>query len=97
MHDKNVELASPTIMTIQEFSQLPLDEMTNYLWDNGVCISQRRFSKLNVVCIFQIDTFFVEATYSSQDNRVEVIQPIIELREWEAYVDCLLRNELYTS
>ena len=97
MHDKNVELASPTIMTIQEFSQLPLDEMTNYLWDNGVCISQRRFSKLSVVCIFQIDTFFVEATYSSQDNRVEVIQPIIELREWEAYVDCLLRNELYTS
>lgn len=84
-------------MTIQEFSQLPLDEMTNYLWDNGVCISQRRSSKHNVLCIFQIDTFFVEATYSSQDNRVEVIQPIIELREWEAYVDRLIRKELYTS
>jgi hypothetical protein len=97
LHNKVLEQLSPKIMSIQEFSQLPLDEMTNYLWDNGVCISQRLASKKAVVCIFQIDAFFVEAVYSSKDNRVERIQPIIELREWDAYVDCLIRSVIYQS
>lgn len=77
-------------MTIKEFRNLPLDEKTNYLWDNGVCLGQRMVQNSYVVCIFSLNDFFVEARYSKNNNKVDAIMPLTDVMEWEAYVDRVL-------
>lgn len=78
------------IMNITKFSQMPLDEKTNYLWDHGVCTTQRLVRNEYVVCIFRLEDFFVEARYSKHDNCVKDVKAIKELDLWEAYVDLQL-------
>ena len=80
------------IMNITKFNKMPLDERTNYLWDHGVCTSQRLVKNEYIVCIFQLDNFFVEARYSTNDNCVDDVKPIQELNLWEAYVDLELKS-----
>jgi hypothetical protein len=80
-------------MTLSQFDNLPLDEKTNYLWDNGICEFQRMLGKNHVVCIFEIHDFFVEACYSRADNCVESVEPIYELPEWEAYMKGVVKNQ----
>lgn len=84
-------------MNIENFNHLPLDEKTNYLWDNGVCLSQRIVSEGDIICIFHVDDFYVEAIYSKNNNRVDSILPIINLKKWEMYVDTFLMQLLYRS
>ena len=79
-------------MNITKFNKMPLDERTNYLWDHGVCTSQRLVKNEYIVCIFQLDNFFVEARYSTNDNCVDDVKPIQELNLWEAYVDLELKS-----
>jgi len=80
------------IMNITKFNKMPLDERTNYLWDHGVCTTQRLVKNEYIVCIFQLDNFFVEARYSTNDNCVDDVKPIQELNLWEAYVDLELKS-----
>lgn len=82
---------NPLNMKIEDFNKLPLDERTNYLWDHGICTSQRLIRNEYIVCIFELEHFFVEARYSTNDNRVDDVQPISELNLWESYVDLELR------
>jgi hypothetical protein len=84
-------------MTIEEFSALPPDEKTNYMWDHGVCLGQRLYPERFIICVFQIDDFFVEARYSKNNNRVNLIRPIAEVAVWEAYVDRTLRQLVQLS
>ncbi len=84
-------------MTLEEFTALPLDEKTNYLWDYGVCIGQRLHPEKFIVCIFHLEDFYVEALYSRNNNRVNQIRPLRELPEWEAYVECTLRQLVQLS
>lgn len=79
-------------MEISEFNKLPLDQKTNYLWDNGICLNQRLVKNQYIVCIFSLDTFYVEAVYSKRNNKVDRIAPINDLRKWEAYVDAVIMN-----
>jgi len=80
-------------MKIKRFTNLPLDEKTNYLWDHGVCLNQRLVDNSHIVCIFSLDDFFVEAIYSKNNNRVNSIAPV-DLRNWEAYVDLIIHKML---
>jgi hypothetical protein len=54
-------------MNIKNFNHLPLDEKTNYLWDNGVCLSQR--SILPIINLkkweMYVDTFLMQLLYRS--------------------------------
>lgn len=84
-------------MKIDSFSKLPLDEKTNYLWDHGVCLNQRLVDNQHIVCIFSLNDFFVEAVYSRENNRVDSIRPIIELRKWESYVDAIIMESFHLS
>ena len=45
-----------------------------------------------ILCIFEINGFYVEAIYSKQNNRVNAILPIMGMESWEAYVDQVIRN-----
>ena len=83
-------------MKIKRFTNLHLDEKTNYLWDYGVCLNQRLVDNSHIVCIFSLDDFFVEAIYSKNNNRVDSISPV-DLRNWEAYVDLTLHEMLNPS
>lgn len=74
-------------MTIRDFSQLPLDEKTNYLWDNGVCLGQRLVDRSYIVSIFDLGGFFVEVKYSSANTGIDLIRIMEEVIDWEAYVD----------
>ena len=84
-------------MTIKNFDHLPLDEKTNYLWDKGVCLSQRVIDAGDIICIFHVDDFYVEATYSRNNNRVDRIVPIPEIKKFEVYVDTLILQLLHQS
>lgn len=84
-------------MKIKDFNSLPFDEKTNYLWDHGVCLNQRLVDEGFIICIFEVDNFFVEAVYSRNNNCVNSIVPIIELKQWEGYVDCVLLQLLAQS
>ena len=84
-------------MTLNEFNQLPVDEQTNYLWDHGVCLGQRLFRGRYIVCIFSLDDFFVEARYSKHNNGIDSILPLTDVMMWEAYVDQVVRQQLYLS
>jgi hypothetical protein len=84
-------------MRISDFNNLPFDEKTNYLWDNGVCLNQRLVDNSFIVCIFEVDSFFVEAIYSRNNNSIDSIVPIIELKQWEGYVDCVILQLLSPS
>lgn len=84
-------------MTLDQFTKMPVDEQTNYLWDNGICLGQRMFQNQYIVCIFSIDNFFVEARYSKNNNGVDAILPLRDVLEWEAYVDRNLRQLIYLS
>ncbi len=77
-------------MDIIKFTQLPQDEKTNYLWDFGICLGQRLIRQEEIICLFQVDLFYVEAIYSRENNRVESIRPLLEMPEWEAYVELIL-------
>jgi len=79
-------------MELNLFNRLPLDEKTSYMWDNGVCLAQRIVENRYILCIFQLDEFFVEAIYSRRNNRVNAILPIADIPEWEGYVDQVLSS-----
>jgi hypothetical protein len=84
-------------MNIDQFRHLPLDEKTNYLWDNGICLNQRMVNNEYIVCIFSLADFFVEAVYSKKNNRVDRISPILGQKSWERYVDGILHQLLSLS
>lgn len=91
------EFTSTMIMDLTAFNRLPLDEKTNYMWDHGVCLSQRIVENRYILCIFELNGFYVEAIYSRRNNRVNAILPIAELPEWEGYVDQVLTNLLHLN
>jgi hypothetical protein len=37
-----------------------------------------------------LDAFYVEAVYSRENNCVDEISPLLELPQWDAYVDLVL-------
>ena len=51
-------------MDITKFTRLPQDEKQNYLWDYGVCLGQRLIGEHEIVCLFELDAFYVETVYS---------------------------------
>ena len=67
------------------------------MWDHGVCLAQRVIENRYILCIFEVNDFFVEAIYSRRNNRVNAILPIADLPEWEAYVDQTLNQLLKLS
>ena len=77
-------------MDITKFTRLPKDEKTNYLWDFGVCLGQRLIGEHEIVCLFELDAFYVKAVYSRENNCVDDISPLLELPHWDAYVDLVL-------
>ena len=79
-------------MDLRTFNPLPLDEKTNYMWAHGNSSSQRMVENRYILCIFEINGFYVEAIYSKQNNRVNAILPIMGMESWEAYVDQVIRN-----
>ncbi len=79
-------------MDLRTFNRLPLDEKTNYMWDHGNCISQRMVENRYILCIFEIEGFYVEAIYSKQNNRVNAILPIMGMEAWESYVDNVIEK-----
>jgi len=80
-----------TAMDIRTFNRLPLDEKTNYMWDHGDCLAQRLVEDRYILCIFEMNGFFVEAIYSKQNNRVNAILPVTGMDAWNAYVDRVVR------
>ena len=84
-------------MDLQSFNRLPLDEKTNYMWDQGVCLAQRIIENRYILCIFELGGFYVEAIYSRRNNRVNAILPIADLPEWEGYVDGTVKRLLQKS
>ena len=84
-------------MDLTAFNRLPLDEKTNYMWDHGVCLAQRIVENRYILCIFELNGFYVEAIYSRRNNRVNAILPIADLPEWEGYVDQVLINLLHLN
>jgi len=77
-------------MDIVKFTELPKDEKTNYLWDFGICLGQRLIGESEIVCLFEVNEFYVEAVYSRENNSVDQILPLLEVPQWEAYVDIVL-------
>ena len=86
-----------TAMDLRTFNRLPLDEKTNYMWDNGDCLAQRLVEDRYILCIFEMNGFFVEAIYSKQNNRVNAILPVTGMDAWNAYVERVLRYTLEDS
>lgn len=84
-------------MTRIEFSQLPPDEKTNYLWDYGICFGQRMVGKHYILSIFQLEDFFVEARYLRDNSGVSSIRVIREFPEWEAYIGRTIRRLYHLS
>ncbi len=77
-------------MDIVKFTKLPKDEKTNYLWDYGICLGQRLVGEYEIICLFELDEFYVEAVYSRENNKVDQITPVLEMPHWDAYVDLVL-------
>lgn len=84
-------------MTTTQFERLPLDEKTNYLWDNGICFGQRLVQGSYILSIFSLDHFYVEAKYSRQNNRVDHIRVVREFPEWESYVSRTVSQLLHLT
>ena len=81
-------------MKLDTFNRLPLDQKTNYMWDHGTCLAQRIIENRYILCIFEVNGFFVAAIYSRRNNRVNAILPIADIPQWEGYVDQVLTNLL---
>ena len=81
-------------MDLTSFNRLPLDEKTNYMWDHGTCHAQRIVENRYILCIFELNDFYVEAIYSRRNNRVNAILPIADLPEWQGDVARGLTNLL---
>lgn len=84
-------------MDIQFFERLPLDEKTNFLWDRGVCLNQRVVGEREIICIFSLEDFYVEAVYSRENNCVNSISPLMNQRSWSIYVECVVQELLIQS
>ena len=91
-HIEPPHILSP--MKLDSFNRLPLDQKTSYMWDHGICLAQRIIENRYILCIFEVNGFFVEAIYSRRNNRVNAILPIADIPEWEGYVDQTLTNLL---
>jgi hypothetical protein len=84
-------------MNIRTFNRLPLDEKTNYMWDHGDCLAQRIVEDRYILCVFEMNGFYVEAIYSKQNNRVNAILPVLGVDAWNSYVERVLRYTLEDS
>lgn len=84
-------------MNMDEFSQLPADEKTNVMWDQGICYGQRMVDRSYILSIFKVHDFFVEAKYSRSNNKVAGIRALTEVYEWDAYVDRTIRQLFHLS
>ena len=69
-------------MKLDTFNRL-LDQKTS-MWDHGICLAQRIIENRYILCIFEVNGFFVEAIYSRRNNRVNAILPIADIPEWKA-------------
>ena len=59
-------------MKLDTFNRLPLDQKTSYMWDHGVCLAQRIIENRYILCIFEVNGFFVEAIYSRRNNNASM-------------------------
>ena len=90
-HRRILDLCNSTLLTVFRSIKRPAT------WDHGVCLAQRVIENRYILCIFEVNGFFVEAIYSRRNNRVNAILPIADLPEWEAYVDQTLTQLLKLS
>lgn len=79
-------------MSIQDFELLPFDEKTTFLWDQGVCLNQRIVDQHEIICIFSVEDFYVEAVYCRDNNCVVGISTLNDHSSWEVYVELVLRD-----
>ena len=84
-------------MDIQNFDRMPLDEKTSFLWDRGVCLNQRLVDGQEIICIFSLENFYVEAIYSRSNNRVNSIHTLVYQGQWSIYVECIIQELLLQS
>lgn len=71
-------------MTLYEFLQLNPLEQANAIWDIGTFLAHRT-DGVNDYALYEIGDFFIEVTYSNQDNKFLTFKPFKTMRLLEPY------------
>lgn len=71
-------------MTIYQFNALTENEKAEATW-NGTFLMHRENGDIRYA-LYSIDTFFVEVTYNSIDNKITVFQSFKTKRLLESYL-----------
>lgn len=71
-------------MTLYKYRQLNTFEQANALWDLGKFMAHRN-DALNDYALYEIGDFFVEVTYSNQENKILTFNPFKTMRMLEPY------------
>jgi hypothetical protein len=73
-------------MNLYQFLQLNQTEQANAVWDQGTFLGHRK-DEMNDYALYEIGDFFVEVTYSNDENKILTFKPFKTMRMLEAYWD----------
>jgi hypothetical protein len=69
------------IITLYQFILLNDIEQAETLWEHGVMISERKEGDIRYI-LYQIDKFYIEVQYHTEQNVVMKLLPIENTDEW---------------
>ena len=72
-------------MTLYEFNALSFDNQLACAWDNGSFLMTRR-AGLSYLCLYAIETFFVEIRYSQDLNHITACRAFRSTITLESYL-----------
>ena len=73
-------------MTLYQFKALNQQEQYQTVWDSGVYLTDRVVEN-NRFALYQIDGFYVEIFYSSNENKIISIKSFLSTDLLEPYLD----------
>ncbi|MEK6482399.1 hypothetical protein WJR50_32990 [Catalinimonas sp. 4WD22] len=80
-------------MTLEGFMELSLTYRAQYLWAYGSKMTIKVFTKY-AFTLYQLEDFFVEVTYSSDENKITSIEAFDNTEHLLGYVDDIQLNHI---
>lgn len=82
-------------MTATEYNKLSDEQRSVLLIENGMFIEDRIDDGKYKIVMYGLFNFYVEAFYHIENNKIETIQALANIDDWERYLQSLNLDLLY--
>lgn len=82
-------------MTATEYNKLSDEQRSVLLIENGMFIEDRIDDGKYKIVMYGLFNFYVEALYHIEKNKIETIQALANIDDWERYLQSINLDLLY--